>query len=139
MFSIGSIVSSLLGGVAAWVTGWQKRVTARTESELRVNEALTNAKIENAATLAKAQIDWDNAAVSQMAHSWKDEWFTIILSVPAILAFCGAFGRHFVEQGFSALAHMPIWYQTAFGLAIAASFGYRKLVDLMNRKADLAE
>ena len=65
--------------------------------------------------------------------SWKDEWFTILLSIPAILAFIpGAVG--YVEQGFKALNGMPDWYKAAFGLAVAASFGYRKFIGVMNNK-----
>ena len=45
-------------------------------------------------------------------NSWKDEWPTILFSIPLILAFAGDFGDVLIiAQGFAALEVMPTWYQ----------------------------
>lgn len=128
---IWNIITGLLGVAGSAVENWQKRQTIRAESAVRLEEAKLNAEIARTQKLVDAEVAWDQAAVEQMEHSWKDEWFTLLLSVPLILAFMGEGGRRWVAEGFDALATMPSWYQMAVGVAIAASFGYRKLVDFM--------
>jgi hypothetical protein len=129
----GTLLTSVFGGVSAWITGWQQRVTMRAESEARIEEAKTAAQIRYLNNAQQAEIDWDNAAVGQMEHSWKDEFWTLLLAIPLVLCFFGAWGEGIVTQGFKALESMPDWYQMAIGVSIAASFGYRKLVDFMAR------
>ena len=59
------------------------------------------------------------------ANSWKDEWLTILFSIPLILAFCGDWGRQIVADGFLALEVMPSYYQYTLGVIVSASFGVR--------------
>ena len=57
-------------------------------------------------------------------YSWKDEYWTIILSIPMILCFFPDMVPH-IKAGFAALKGMPDWYQNVLMLSISASFGYR--------------
>ena len=50
--------------------------------------------------------------------SWKDEWLTLLFSIPLVLSFCGEWGRAIVADGFTALAGMPQWYQIALELLL---------------------
>jgi hypothetical protein len=68
------------------------------------------------------------------ASSWKDEWLTIIFSVPLVLSFCGDWGRKIVADGFEALATMPEWYQYTLGVIVAASFGVRSATKFFGKK-----
>lgn len=43
--------------------------------------------------LQEAEANWDGEAVRQMGISWKDEYLTLLLSLPMILAFIGTWGR----------------------------------------------
>jgi len=124
---IWSIISGLIGLVGGTVENWQKRQTVRAEAESRIIVAEAEARVRISERAQTAEIDWDIAGINQMAGSWKDEWFTLILSIPAIMAFIRP---DIVMAGFLVLTEMPLWYQTSLGVAIAASFGYRKLVDL---------
>ena len=65
--------------------------------------------------------------------SWKDEWFVILLSIPAVMAFIPGLSGY-VGMGFAELAKAPDWYLGAFGIAVAASFGFRKFADRMVKK-----
>lgn len=64
-----------------------------------------------------------------MSTSWKDEYLTILLSLPMIVAFFGTWGRQTVSEGFDAISQAPEWYKVAFLSVVAASFGIRMLVN----------
>ena len=72
--------------------------------------------------------------IKQQEHSWKDEWLTVLFSVPLILAFCGEWGRQIVSDGFTALEAMPEYYQYTLGTIVAASFGMRGAAKFFGKK-----
>jgi len=74
---------------------------------------------------ATGEIDWELAAIRATQSSWKDEWLTILFSVPLVLAFCGEWGREIVSAGFTALDAMPEYYRYTLGIIVSASFGTR--------------
>ena len=117
--------------IAGPIKSWQQRKQAKLESDLKINEAKTEAKIERLKTGQQADIAWENTSIEQ--SSWKDEWFTIVLSIPAILCFIPGMAAY-VRAGFEALRKTPDWYQWAFLVAIGSSFGYRKIADFMALK-----
>jgi len=71
---------------------------------------------------------------SVTTHSWKDEWFTIVLSLPILLAFCGRWGAGVATMGFAALAQAPGWYVGCVVTALCASFGTRYLFGSLGLK-----
>ena len=73
------------------------------------------------------EIDWDLAAIQATQNSWKDEWITLLFSIPLILAFCGDWGNSIVQAGFLALETMPTWYQYSLGGIVSASIGIRSV------------
>lgn len=72
-----------------------------------------------------AEAEWNLTAIKN--SGWKDEWLTLLLSVPLVLAFYPPAIPH-VMAGFVALESMPLWYQSAIGLMIASAFGYQKFM-----------
>jgi hypothetical protein len=81
---------------------------------------------ENRATMDKEhEIGWDNRMATGSMTSWKDEWFTIILSIPLIGAFIPKLAPY-ILSGFEVLAACPDWYKGALGVAIGAAFGMRQ-------------
>ena len=113
------------------VKGWQARKSAKLKSDLLINEAKTNAVIEKIKTQQYADIAWENTQINN--SGWRDDYFTIVLSIPAILCFIpGMVG--YVVAGFAALATCPPWYQWMLGIAVGAAFGYRKIADFMSLK-----
>ena len=106
------------------VTGWVARKKIRTQH-----------KIDVEGRKATADIDWDAAQVDASKHSWKDEFWTIVLAVPIILAFVPQ-ASSFVEEGFIVLRDStPDWYKAAVGVAISAAFGARQFSKIMSRRA----
>lgn len=117
-----AILSSILGEVVGWVGGIFK-------SKARIREAQANAEIARLEREAKVEADWDVEAMRAARHSWKDEWFTILLSAPFVAVFGAVFffpeGIPLLQEAFAILASLPLWYQASFMGAIAASFGLR--------------
>ena len=72
--------------------------------------------------------NWENIHAKNAGNSWKDEWFTILFSVPCVLAFFPDMVP-IVMQGFTVLNEMPDWYKVFLGSAVAASFGLRGLAN----------
>ena len=105
-------------------------VTDHFKHKREINAAKVEAELAVYKAKATADIDWDKAAMQASATSWKDEWFVILLSVPAIMAFIPGLAPY-VGLGFDELAKAPDWYLGAFGIAVAASFGFRKFGDKM--------
>lgn len=74
----------------------------------------------------KQTANWDEIQAANAGSSWKDEFFTIIFSIPLILAFIPG-AVPYVQTGFAVLESMPDWYKAFLGAAVAASFGMRTL------------
>ena len=109
---IGQIISSI-GGLAASIID-SKTQLKLTEAEIKKKQ-LTG------------ELDWDIAAIQATQNSWKDEWITLLFSIPLILAFCGDWGNEIVQAGFTSLQSMPTWYQYSLGGIVSASIGMRSV------------
>jgi len=117
---------TLLGTIAAigktWVEGKVARSKAKAEAEAQV---LVQA--------SQSTADWEAYMAKQASQSWKDEWLTLLFSIPLILAFIPS-AVPYVMQGFEALEAMPQWYQYTLSIIVAASFGVRSAIGLMNKR-----
>jgi hypothetical protein len=74
----------------------------------------------------KHESSWDNIQATNAGSSWKDEYFTILFSIPLIMAFIPE-AVPVVQEGFRVLEEMPEFYKAFLGAAVAASFGIRAL------------
>ena len=127
MLSWLKFIPDVLGLVATPIKGYIEAKKLDQESSIRIKEAKTNATI---AYLAKDQdhsIDWDEQNAKNAATSWKDEFWTIVLAIPAVLCFIPG-GATYVADGFAVLKETPEWYQYALLVAISAAFGWSKLM-----------
>ena len=77
-------------------------------------------------------MDWDLAQAEASEGSWKDEWLTVLFSIPLILAFIPGM-EDVVQNGFNQLRLMPEWYQYSLGIIVAASFGVRAATRLFKK------
>ena len=85
----------------------------------------SEAKAQNAAS-------WDEIAQTNSSTSWKDEYLTLLVSIPLIMCFIPGLVPY-VREGFAVLETMPTWYQYTFSVIVAASFGVRGAIGLMNK------
>jgi len=122
------IISAVAQVATTWVSG--KAEAAKINSEAKL--ATTRAKAAVMEKVATGELEWNQAMAEASNKSWKDEWLTILVSIPLILAFTGH--EDVVMKGFAALEQMPDFYKTAVGVVFAASFGIQSIKNMMKRK-----
>jgi len=128
------MIQALIGPLTELAGGWLKgKADAQAAAaNLKLVEAEAKATIMKSAATSEA--DWERIMAQGSQSSWKDEWLTILFSIPLILSFCGEWGRTVTEQGFAALEAMPDWYQYTLGVIVAASFGIRSATKFFGGK-----
>lgn len=110
-----ALASGIIGVVGSWISGKQKVVQAKAEAQ-------SQALLKSTADVA----EWEALQARASATSWKDEYLTLVFSVPAIVEY--------FQHGMEGLSHMPTWYQGLLAVMFAASFGIRKAVSIFNTK-----
>ena len=83
--------------------------------------------------------DWEAKMADATKNSWKDEWFSLILSAPLIaVAYSVAMDDSQIiarmNEAFAALNALPEWYQYLLFIAVTASFGVKGADKLMGLK-----
>jgi len=123
--------TALIGPIASLVTDWlqsqREKSTAKHKAQLEV--------IGNTAL-------WEQKMAEATNSSWKDEWFTILLSTPIVAIIYGAVMNdsdviYRVGLAFNQLDNLPEWYQYLLFVAVFASFGIRgadKISSLLQKR-----
>ena len=117
--------TALVGPIADLAGTWLNGKVEKTKAEAATKVAKAKAEAVIMEKKATGEIDWDLEMAKGSHSSWKDEWLTILFSIPLVLVFTGDWGREIVANGFTALETMPQWYQYTLGVIVAASFGVR--------------
>jgi hypothetical protein len=118
--TVFTTIASLFGG---WLNGRIERQKVQLETDL----AIERKRVE-------ADVDWEALMAQGSQTSWKDEWWTILLSVPLVVVFIPG-GAVYVREGFMVLKEsVPEWYMYAVSVAIAASFGVRNIIGKIGKK-----
>lgn len=122
------------------INEWQKRKTLVVENEAKELEReheVRLKKIDVAQELAKQgqkiEADWDTSAQNNMKHSWKDEWFTLLFSIPLVAAFIPIL-QPYILKGFETLEQTPRWYMWLVVGIVTATFGLRWMFGRINFK-----
>ena len=130
MIPLLPIVTSIFSIGSDWLKGRKELKAVELEGKIALSKAKTEATIALMANKQAADVAWENLSITN--SGWKDEWFTILLSIPMVMCFVPGLDVY-VEAGFNALnASTPEWYQWAFLVAVGSSFGVRKLTDFMS-------
>jgi|TARA_R100001510_G_C7650356_1_gene207873 hypothetical protein len=96
--------------------------TKKAKAEQKVTEI--KAKTSLMEKQIKGEVDWDIEAIKNTKGSWKDEYLTILFSIPLLLCFL-PWTVGYVEDGFAALSKTPDWYKYTLGVIVSASFGIK--------------
>jgi len=107
------VLGPIVSGVSNYFSAKAEIKKAKVEGEIKV--------IQQAANDITA---WERIHATGSQASWKDEFWTLIFSVPLIMGFVPG-GKVYVDAGFEALAQMPEWYQYTLVTLVLASFGIR--------------
>lgn len=106
------------------VSGYFKHRRAKTEAKRDVE-------------LKRIGTDGETDAVSagDMQTSWKDEYLTVLLTIPVAVVFhASVWGDPSdikrVKDAFAAMNELPDWYQFLLGGVVIGTFGLRTLAKL---------
>lgn len=103
------------------------------EGKNAVSKAKADAKAAVIVKSVEKEADWEKIMAENSGNSWKDEWLTLLFSIPLILAFIPSMVPY-VHEGFKVLEIMPDWYQYTLSVIVAASFGVRSAIGFMKAK-----
>ena len=127
------MLTALIGPISQLAGTWLEGKVEKTKAETGAKVAKARAEAVIMEKKATGEIDWDIAMAEGSKHSWKDEWLTILFSIPLILAFIPGM-EEVVSNGFEQLKAMPQWYQYSLGVIVAASFGVRSATKFFGKK-----
>ena len=128
------MIQALIGPLTELAGGWLKGKADKQAAAANLALVEAEAKATIMKSAATSEADWERIMAQGSQSSWKDEWLTILFSIPLVLVFVGDAGREIVANGFAALGTMPEWYQYTLGVIVAASFGIRSATKFFGRK-----
>ena len=128
------MIQALIGPLTELAGGWLKGKADKQAAAANLALVEAEAKATIMKSAATSEADWERIMAQGSQSSWKDEWLTILFSIPLVLVFIGDTGREIVANGFAALETMPEWYQYTLGVIVAASFGIRSATKFFGRK-----
>lgn len=111
--------TALIGPVTSLVTDWFKGQREKSEAKHKAQmEVLGNTAL------------WEQKMAEASSNSWKDEWFTILLSTPIVAIIYGVVmnDTDVIERvglAFQQLNSLPEFYQYLLFVAVLSSFGIR--------------
>lgn len=122
------MLQALIGPISNLVGGYLKN---KAEEKQAKHQAKINV-IQNDA-------NWEQTMASASGNSWKDEFWTLVLSIPIFMVGYAIAANDVtvidrVHLGFAALSELPEWYQYLLFIAISSSFGIRGVSKLMDLK-----
>jgi hypothetical protein len=128
------MIQAFIGPIASLAGTWLNGKVETKAAETKAKVAKSEAEAKIMVSRATSEADWEKIMAQGSQASWKDEWLTILFSIPLILVFTGEWGRQVVQNGFVALDTMPQWYSYTLGVIVAASFGVRSATKFFGGK-----
>ena len=126
------LLSAILGPIGTIASSWLDGRNEKIKATTKVKVAQAEAEAFVMQKKATGEIDWDITQAKASEGSWKDEWLTVVFTLPLILLLFGEEER--VNNFFLALTNCPEWYQYLLGTIVAASFGFRGAARFMGKK-----
>ena len=127
------MLNLLIGPIAELAGTWMSGKVEEKKAQSATKVAKAQAEAVVMQKKATGEIDWYLEMARGSQSSWKDEWLTILFSLPLILAFVPGM-EELVRNGFQQLEQMPEWYQYSLGVIVAASFGTRAATKFFGKK-----
>ena len=127
------MLNLLIGPIANLAGTWLDGKVEKTKAETGAKVAKAKAEAVIMERKATGELDWDLEMAKGSQSSWKDEWLTVLFSIPLVMAFIPGM-EEVVANGFARLNEMPEWYQYSLGVIVAASFGVRSASKFFGKK-----
>jgi hypothetical protein len=106
-------IAPLITAVGELFRSWVNAKKAKHEAEIKFQEKM-----------GEIEATWDLIALRQAQFSWKDEFITLIVFFPLIMAWFPEW-REDVLSWVEFVSNLPFWYQILIFGITAASFGLR--------------
>ncbi len=116
------IISEVVGGVKGYLSHKQRLKEISREAEVELAKKELQAVIDSSASAQEHNQTLEGKLLDN--SGWKDEYWTIILSIPFIACFIPGLDKY-VLRGFAVLDQTPEWYQWIAMTVILAPFGVR--------------
>jgi hypothetical protein len=126
------MLNLLIGPITQLAGTWLDGKVEKTKAETGAKVAKAKAEAVIMEKKATGELDWDLEMAKGSQSSWKDEWLTVLFSIPLVMAFIPGM-EEVVANGFKQLNAMPEWYQYSLGVIVAASFGVRSATRLFGK------
>mgnify|MGYP000300704465 CR=1 FL=1 len=114
----------LLGPVADIAGNWVDGKVQETKAKAAVKVEKAKAEAEVHKKVAAGKVDWEANMADATKGSWKDEYLTVVLTIPAICVFIPGL-TDYVREGFQVLESLPSFYQNLLYICVTASFGIK--------------
>ena len=144
MFEWLGVIGDLLGIGKNALQASSKRKQSRLDSELKVTEAVANAKVKRVNSNTDSDSEMDSESIRQQKNSWKDEFLLILFYMPIVCVVVTPFIICYklnkwellneeMAKSWDSLNNLPDWYPyVLFGIFISV-YGFRsfarKLLD----------
>lgn len=121
-----SWIMNIFKPVADVVNKWQDGRQKKAERKDRILEAEAVGRIALINKYADGDSNADLEAMRQMQYSWKDEYLTIVFTLPLLASFIPHEEvQAAIKQGWITIALAPEWYQWCLVGIVIATFGLR--------------
>lgn len=108
------------------VNKWQDGRQKKAERKDRILEAETVGRIAAISKYAEGDTNADLEAMKQMKFSWKDEYLTVVFTLPFLASFIPMPEvQAALKEGWLMIATAPEWYQWCLIGIVIATFGLR--------------
>ena len=124
---IGMIVNGLTSAVSGYLQNKSEESKAKAglkKAEIEAKTSVAKAVAEGKMEADKLTAQWENKAVESLSGSWKDEFITLVILLPAILVFI-PHTQPFVRLGFDILGTLPDWYINIIYITVCAGLGLK--------------
>lgn len=127
MAGIADLITGAISGIVSPITSLMQRraelAAAQHEADLKAVQAQGDRRAELIKQGLAADATWELESIKAGQNYRGFELY--VVSIPAILCFCGKWGAAVVHDGFVALNSCPIWFQSLLVSVFLANYGYR--------------
>ena len=122
-----------------WLTSLISPVANIAGQIIKNRNEISKAKHQAQMQTIQNNADWEAKMADASANSWKDEFWTLVLSAPIFMISYSiivddpsVIDR--TKQAFTVLSELPEWYQYLLFVCISASFGIKGVDRLLSLK-----
>jgi hypothetical protein len=79
------MIQAIIGPIASLASNWLEGRNEKIKATTKVKVAKAEAEAAILQKKAAGEIDWDLAQAEASETSWKDEWLTVVFTLPKLL------------------------------------------------------